>query len=227
MKRISVILPYLFYASLAVSACSVHTFQPTEGDRTSQEANPAIVQVGKRNFWEVNAAMATVAGMSPEDHLAVIAGTSRSAGASGASAGTSRSAGEIEKIKKAWDEVSTMMARKNNLDGCDPGTQVAVFRLATAHCQSLIFDETAWGKFAEQNFGDEEIDISKLSKSAVAAVMLDSLQTGSRLSQQQREKSLATIVNYLDDTVTGDSVSKEALFDVCTMVLGSAATMLN
>lgn len=120
-----------------------------------------------------------------------------------------------------------MMARKNNLDGCDPGTQVAVFRLATAHCQSLIFDETAWGKFAEQNFGDEEIDISKLSKSAVAAVMLDSLQTGSRLSQQQREKSLATIVNYLDDTVTGDSVSKEALFDVCTMVLGSAATMLN
>ena len=227
MKKISVILPYLFYASLAVTACSVHTFQPTEGDRTSQEANPAIVQVGKRNFWEVNAAMATVAGMSPEDHLAVIAGTSRSAGASGASAGTSRSAGEIEKIKKAWDEVSTMMARKNNLDGCDPGTQVAVFRLATAHCQSLIFDETAWGKFAEQNFGDEEIDISKLSKSAVAAVMLDSLQTGSRLSQQQREKSLATIVNYLDDTVTGDSVSKEALFDVCTMVLGSAATMLN
>lgn len=220
MKKISMILPYLFYASLAVSACSVHTFQPTEGDRTSQEANPAIVQVGKRNFWEVNAAMATVAGMSPEDHLAVTAGTSRSAGSPGIPANTQR-------VKTAWDEVSTMMARKNNLDGCDPGTQVGVFRLATAHCERLIFDETVWRNFAEQNFGDGEIDTNKLSKSHVAAIMLDSLQTGSRLSQQQREKSITTIVNYLDDTTTGDGVSKEALFDVCTMVLGSAATMLN
>lgn len=225
MKQINVILLYFFYASLT-TACSVHKFNPVTTDPATEEANPALVQAGKRNFWEVNAAMATVVGMSPEDHLAVTAGTRRNAGSPEIPANTPNIPASLRKVKQTWDKVNTMMARKNNIDGCDPGTQVGIFRLASAHCDRLILDDsTAWNNFVKQNFDGE--DISKLSKSDVAAIMLDSLQTGSRLNQKQREKSLTTIVNYLDDTVTGDSVSKEALFDVCTMVLGSAATMLN
>lgn len=221
MKQINMILLYLFYASLT-TACSVYNFNPVTTDPATEEANPALVQAGKRNFWEVSAAMATVTGMSPEDYLAVTAETRRNARAR-SNAGVSGNTAKI--IEEEWLDVNAMMARRNNIDGCDPSTQVGLFRLASAHCNRLINDKAAWDNFYAKNFGDK--DISKLSKSDVAAVMLDSLQTGSRLSNQQREKSLTTIVNYLNDTVTGDSVSEEALFDVCTMVLGSAATMLN
>ena len=220
MKKINAILLCLFYAVL--TACPVHPFTPTEGEIASGETSSDLVQVGKRNFWEVNAAMATVTGVTPEDHLAITADA-------GIGANPTPSGGNnpnAMQISKTWQEVNTMMARKNGIDGCDPGTQIGLFRLASAYCNRLIGDSAAWNNFVEQNFGGK-VNISTLSKSHIAAVLLDSLQTGSKLSNTQREKSLTTIVNYMNDAGAGDSVSKETLFDVCTMVLGSASTMLN
>ncbi len=221
MKKINAILLCLFYVVL--TACPVHPFNAAEDDPTSGETNPDLVLVGKRNFWEVNAAMATVTGITPEDHLAIHAGAGMSANPSKTSNTLNPNA--MKHIADTWQEVNPMMARKNGIDGCDPSTQVGLFRLASAYCNRLVNDNTAWDNFVAQNF--DGADISKLSRSHIAAVLLDKLQTGSKLSNTQREKSLTTIVNYMNDAGAGDSVSKETLFDVCTMVLGSASTMLN
>ena len=211
MKKINTILLCLFYVVL--TACPAHPFSATD-DPTSGETDPALVQVGKRNFWEANMAMAMVTGVVPPS------------GQTMTSAGTVNNDQSMQKINKAWQDVSGMMTTKNNISGCDPATQVGVFRLASAYCNRLVNDSAAWDNFVTQNF--DSADISKLSRSHIAAIMLDSLQAGSKLNSEQREKSIATIVNYLSENGNaGDSVSKEMLFDVCTMILGSASTMLN
>ena len=234
MKNINQLLLCLF--SVVLTACPSHVLSTTiDEEPASSETNPSMVQVGKRNFWEVNAAMATVAGIPPQMQLALNAGQAMSGGVGNAgggkgqagagSDGDGNSMETYQKITEAWLEVSSMMARKNSIDGCDPSTQVGVFRLASAYCNHLVNNKTAWDSFVKKNFDDAQV--SKLSKSHIATVMLDSLQTGSKLSSEQREKSIATIVNYMNDSSTGDSVSQETLFDVCTMVLGSASSMLN
>ena len=222
MSKIIALLQCLVY--LLLTGCPAHPFSMHDHDPTATETSPELVQIGKRNFWEANAAMATVTGLTPDEQLAiqrasVVGNTTRSAG------NNVSNDQNMQKITKAFQQVNTMMSRKNGIDGCDPGTQVGLFRLASAHCNRLVNDSAAWNNFVKQNF--DGADVNKLSKSHVAAVMLDSLQTGSKLSSSQREKSITTIVNYMNDTSAGDSVSKETLFDVCTMVLGSASTMLN
>ncbi len=225
MVKISTIL----LALVGLSACQVHSFgdNEPETDPTTADANPSLVQVGKRNSWEVNAAMATVTGISPEDHLAIASAASTAGNTPRQSAEGSNALSNKLKhnISNAWREVNAMMTRKNGIDGCDPGTQVGTFRLASAYCERLIKDSVAWNNFVKQNF--DGADVSKLGKSDIAAVMLDSLQTGGKLNNTQREQSITTIVNYMNDASTESSVSKETLYDVCTMVLGSSATMLN
>ena len=198
------------------------------------------MQVGKRNFWEVNAAMATVVGISPEQQLTLTASKVMSggreknaeeremigAGANTEVVSTKTDTQHTQPIVTAWQDVFGMMARWRAIDGCDPSTQVGVFRLASAYCNHLVNNKTAWQDFSNKNFSGQEIgELSKLSKSNIAAGMLDGLQTGSKLNSKQQEKSITTIVNYMQDA--GDSVSKETLFDICTMVLGSASSMLN
>lgn len=226
MKRVitAVLLYYL------LSACTVSTFtSDAEGDPTTSETSHDLVQVGKRNFWEANAAMATVTGVTPNEQLGINAaanmGYSMVKGKTSQATNNTANPNPDQRIVDALKDVNKMMTRKNGIDGCDPGTQIGLFRLASAYCNRLVNDSAAWNNFVEQNFDGD--DISTLSKSHIAAVMLGSLQTGSSLNSTQQEKSITTIVNYLNDTGTGDSVSKEMLFDVCTMILGSASTMLN
>ena len=129
----------------------------------------------------------------------------------------------VQQIIQAWQDVNGMLGRTNNIDGCDPSTQVGIFRLASAYCNRLVNDQTAWNKFLEENFSGKKLN--ELSSNIIAATMLDNLQAGSTLSSKQREKSLTTIVNYMQDA--GDTVSKETVFDVCTMILSSASSLLN
>ena len=220
MRHVSI--TYYCLCCLLLTACPVSHF--SNRDSASAETRADLVQAGKRNAWEIDIAMATVVGTTPQALAALseVQGSHRrTAGAEG-----QKNLGDIQRrLGQERSVTSGLMSYRNALDACEPGTQVGLFRLASAHCYALVNNAEIWNKFVEKNF--DGADLSTLSKSHIAAVMLNSLQTGSKLNDAQREKSLATIMSYMHDAGAGDSVSKETLFDVYTMVLGSAATLLN
>lgn len=214
MKKIITVLLGLFYL-LLTNACGIYTFDSRTVNPTGAEANPEVLHAGRRNLWETNLTMALLTG-------AVSVDGGKRTKAQSSQQGTSN----IQKINKTWQDVSGMMATNNSISGCDPATQIATFKLASAYCNRLVNSSVAWQAFVEKNFG--KANPNTLSKDIIAATMLDSLQAGSKLNNKQREKSITTIVNYLNNNGgNGDSVSKEMLFDVCTMVLGSASTTYN
>ena len=229
MRKLTAILLQVFLGQLV--ACNVHPFSANRNEATA-EADRELVQVGKRNFWEVNAAMAMVTGVEPQTHLMMTADTNNLASnieeAIGKRTPTQNipdnASPSMQRIIGAWQDVGAMMSRKNNIDSCDPATQVGVFRLASAYCDRLVNDVAAWNNFLDKNFAGAKL--SDLSQTEIATTLLQKLQTGSSLNQEQQEEAVATIVSYMNDS-GGASVSKETVFDVCTMILGSAGTLLN
>lgn len=230
MKKLTTTLFMLF--CLQFVACNVHpTF--SNRDEAAAEVDQELVQAGRRNFWEVNAAMAMVTGVDPQAHLMITASENNTAVIKNEDAIASRTAANkipdnispsMRRIFGAWQDVNSMMSRKNAIDNCDPATQVGVFRLASAYCDRLVNDTAAWNNFLDKNFAGAQL--SGLSSTQIATTMLDALQTGSSLNQEQQKEAVATIVGYIDDN-GGASVSQETVFDVCTMILSSAGALVN
>ena len=225
----NIITRQCYLCCLLLTACPASTFNVIDVEPATAETNTNLVQAGKRNTWEIDIAMATAVGTTPQALAALgqVQGSKKITAAGEQQQGNSDLENALKRGQLGQEKKITrgLMSRGNDLDTCEPGTQVGLFRLASAHCDALVNNAAIWNKFVEKNFNGE--DISELSKSHIAAVMLDSLQTGSQLNATQREKSLATIMNYMNDAGTGSNVSKETLFDICTMVLGSASTLLN
>ena len=225
MRSITITQCYL--CCLLLTACPAANFNVVVEKNELEGRHTDLVQVGKRNAWEIDIAMATVVGTTPQAlaTLRDVQGSHRITAAGGQGNLNLEKALKQGQLGKEKRITSGLMSRSNDLDACEPGTQIGLFRLASAHCDALVNNADIWNKFVEKNFSGASL--SKLSKSHIAAVMLDSLQTGSQLNDAQREKSLATIVSYMNAAGAGDNVSKETLFEICTMVLGSASTLLN